>query len=81
MFEEGADVNVGGGGNCNILSIGGGFFGASAVAAFGLLAVVEPGGGGKSAELDSDGNGSDDDGRAPGAFPALSLLARACAAA
>ena len=43
-----------GGGNCITLFIGGGFFGANAVATFALL-LLAVGGAGKSDELDSAG--------------------------
>ena len=43
-----------GGGNCNTLSIGGGFLGAKAFTTLGFLVALDVGGAGKS-ELDSDG--------------------------
>ena len=74
-LEEATAVDVGGGGNCNMLSSGGGFFGANAVTTLGFF-EVEVGGGGKSIELESDGIG-EEDGADPGALPALSFRARA----
>mmetsp|Transcript_1842 Transcript_1842/g.4009 ORF Transcript_1842/g.4009 Transcript_1842/m.4009 type:complete len:194 (-) Transcript_1842:1031-1612(-) len=60
---------------------GGGFFAANAVASKGLFAAVAAGGGGKSVELERKGKAVDETWALPGAFPALSFLASALAAA
>ncbi len=51
------------------------------MASVGLFAAVAAGGGGKSVELESAGKAEVETGALPGAFPALSFLASAFAAA